>query len=196
MRSYPLRPTNEPRVYVAGERMGQRVSHPGPTSLPPTSSPHPVHVAQPNGVGIGMGLGLGIGSMNQAAALAQQNQAMEALERERRNRSMAPLPGGTLVTLLSDGLIFVSDKPAIQRSPDEDDSGGDSVSDSRIRHDSHLFTDEYENVSTRSLAIERFKRNHELMADVFTYASKGPTSFFTHFQLLRSDSQGIEQHLV
>ena len=33
--------------------------------------------------------------------------------------------------------------------------------------------DEYEAISTRTLAIERFKRNHELMADVFTAASKG-----------------------
>ena len=31
-------------------------------------------------------------------------------------------------------------------------------------------------MSTRTLAIERFKRNHELMAEVFTYASKGPFS--------------------
>ena len=93
--------------------MGQRVPHAGPTSLPPTSSPHPVHVAQPNGVGINMGIGLGIGSMNQAAALAQQNQAMEALERDRRNRSMASIPGGTLVTLSFHLSIFVSDGPDI-----------------------------------------------------------------------------------
>ncbi|KAF8507490.1 hypothetical protein JB92DRAFT_3089528 [Gautieria morchelliformis] len=132
VRSYPLRPTNEPRVFVSGERIGQRVPHNGPTSLPAaSSSPHPAH-------GVNMGLGLGIGAMNQAAALAQRNQAMDVLERERGVGGIASMPGGAA------------------RPPEEDDSG-----------------EEYENVSTRTLAIERFKRNHELMAEVFTYASKG-----------------------
>ncbi|KAF8576569.1 hypothetical protein K439DRAFT_1640396 [Ramaria rubella] len=152
VRSYPLRPVNDPRVYVAGERMGQRVPPTGPTALPAASPSHPPHVAQPNGVGMNMGLGLGIGGMNQAAALAQQNQAMEVLERERRSRTMAALPNAAAAA-----------SAARPPAPDEDDSG-----------------DEYENVSTRSLAIERFKRNHELMAEVFTHASKGRRPAPTH----------------
>jgi len=136
VRTYPLRPSNEPRLYVAGDRMGQRVPsipHAGPSSLPAP----PVHPAQPNGVGINMGLGLGIGGMGQVAALAQQNQAMDALERDRRNRGMTGMTSSA------------------SRTVDEDDSG-----------------DEYDNVSTRTLAIGRFKRNHELMTEVFTYASR------------------------
>jgi hypothetical protein len=98
VRSYPLRPTNEPRLYVAGDRIGQRVPHPGASSIPAASPSHPAHVPQPNGVGMNMGLGLGIGGMNQAAALAQQNQAMDALERERRGRGMAAMAGGAAVS--------------------------------------------------------------------------------------------------
>ena len=43
--------------------------------------------------------------------------------------------------------------------------------------------DEYETVSTRTLAIERFKRNHGLMAEVFTYASQGSLSITQHISL-------------
>ena len=45
-----------------------------------------------------MGLGLGIGPMNTAAALAQQSQATDALDRERRSRAMASIPGGAAVS--------------------------------------------------------------------------------------------------
>jgi len=94
VRSYPLRPTNEPRLYVAGERIGQRVPQAGPSSLPP-------YIARTCGAcgtsqrhGYKHNLGLGIGGMSQAAALAQQNQAMDALERERR-RGLAAAAGST-----------------------------------------------------------------------------------------------------
>lgn len=37
----------------------------------------------------------------------------------------------------------------------------------------HPFTDEAEQISTRSLALTRYKRNHDLMNEVFMYAAFG-----------------------
>jgi hypothetical protein len=123
-------------------------------------------------------MGLGLGAMNQAAALAQRNQAMDVLERERGGRGMTSLPGAVVSNFVLNDHISTS-QPANQRPPEEDDSGGKSASRTgSVRCDLNFPTDEYENVSTRTLAIERFKRNHELMAEVFTYASKGGLRIF------------------
>ncbi|KIJ54452.1 hypothetical protein M422DRAFT_220678 [Sphaerobolus stellatus SS14] len=166
IRHYPLRQVNEPRVFVAGERMGQRVPNtlPGPQAngvapgipgpIPPQAAMGPTPMMNPaamNPMGMSGSLGLGINT----AQLAHQNQAMDGMERERRARMAAaaypagaPIPGAPAVPAAA--------APPVPRPVDEEDSG-----------------DEFEAISTRTLAIERFKRNHELMADVFTAASKG-----------------------
>jgi len=142
--------------------MGQRVQagQPNGVGIGPTGlgggAPMPGGHVNPMAMNPGMnvGLGLGIG----AAALAQQNQAMDAMERERRRAAAAAAGGGAGAGIPAAGVpptAAVAAAAASQRV-DEDDSG-----------------DEYEPVSTRTLAIERFKRNHELMAEIFTQASKG-----------------------
>lgn len=134
IRQYPLRPHNEPAVFVLGERQGQRVSAGGP-----------IAVGMPPNVGVGVGIGVG-GRPDAQAMLAQQNREMEALERRsQRERSASMNPG-----------------PRQQQPPpppqrlDEEDSA-----------------DELENISTRTLALTRYRRNHELMNEVFTHAAFG-----------------------
>jgi hypothetical protein len=77
--------------------------------------------------------------------LAQQNREMEALERRsQRERSASMNPGP---------------RQQQQQPPqrlDEEDSA-----------------DELENISTRTLALTRYRRNHELMNEVFSYAAFG-----------------------
>jgi len=139
--------------------MGQKVVNPGQTNgvppgmagpLPPAPmAPNPMINPAMNQMGMSAGLGM------TAAQLAHQTQTMEALERERRARAMPPSSYPPAAAHPPGGAIPPGGAP-ITRPPDEDDSG-----------------DEYDQVSTRTLSIERFKRNHELMAEVFTAASKG-----------------------
>jgi Fungal domain of unknown function (DUF1750) len=82
VRSYPLRVVNEPSVYIAGDKMGQKVYASGtgpmhgiPPSIPPMQQP-----------------GMPMNFTQQQAMVAQQNNNMEMLERRReqeraRNRS-------------------------------------------------------------------------------------------------------------
>ncbi|KAH9048737.1 hypothetical protein EDB84DRAFT_1434146 [Lactarius hengduanensis] len=134
VRQYPLRPHNEPAVFVLGERQGQRI---------PAG---PIAAGMPPNVGVGVGIGVG-GRPDAQAMIAQQNREMEALERRsQRERSASMNPG-----------------PRQQQQPppppqrlDEEDSA-----------------DELENISTRTLALTRYRRNHELMNEVFTYAAFG-----------------------
>ena len=75
VRAYPLRPVNEPSVYVTGDKAGTKVFPPGvpqmhggpvgPTPMPPTT------------------IGLGMNVNQQQAMIAQQNNTMESLERRR-----------------------------------------------------------------------------------------------------------------
>ena len=83
-RNYPLRPVNEPAIFVMGERQGQKVfpnaAGPGSVSIPP--APY-----RP-----GMNFGMPGMSMpgNPQAMLAHQNSNMEALERRaQRDRGMS-----------------------------------------------------------------------------------------------------------
>lgn len=81
VRTYPLRVVNEPSVYIAGEKMGQKVYPPGGGAMhgvPPVVPP-----MQP---------GMPMNFNQQQAMVAQQNTNMEMLERRReqeraRNRS-------------------------------------------------------------------------------------------------------------
>ncbi|KAH9010461.1 hypothetical protein EDB85DRAFT_2050407 [Lactarius pseudohatsudake] len=134
VRQYPLRPHNEPAVFVLGERQGQRI---------PAG---PIAAGMPPNVGVGVGIGVG-GRPDAQAMLAQQNREMEALERRsQRERSASMNPGPR-------------QQQQQQQPPprlDEEDSA-----------------DELENISTRTLALTRYRRNHELMNEVFTYAAFG-----------------------
>ncbi|KAI0088622.1 hypothetical protein BDY19DRAFT_994000 [Irpex rosettiformis] len=69
IRSYPLRPPNEPAVFVVGPRQGQKVYQNGGA---PGSMPGPDRGMPPIGFG------------DPQAMLAQRNNAMEALERRNR----------------------------------------------------------------------------------------------------------------
>ncbi|KAI0747576.1 hypothetical protein C8Q74DRAFT_510852 [Fomes fomentarius] len=138
-RNYPLRPVNEPAIYVMGERQGQKVfpnaPGPGPVSIPPAAERPGMNYGMP-----GMGM-----PGNPQAMLAHQNSNMEALDR----RGQRERGGGMVPT------------PSIQRQSasrvvEEDDSA-----------------DESETISTRTLALTRYRRNHEFMNEVFMYAALG-----------------------
>ncbi|KAJ3555780.1 hypothetical protein NM688_g2382 [Phlebia brevispora] len=128
VRSYPLRPYNEPAVFVLGDRQGQKVypgGLPGPGGVERSGS------IPPNVMGMGFG--------NPQAMLAQQNNAMEALERRsQRERDRSASMSGR----------------APQPRPEDDDSA-----------------DEQDLISTRTLALTRYRRNHEYMNEVFMQAA-------------------------
>ncbi|KZT69605.1 hypothetical protein DAEQUDRAFT_726590 [Daedalea quercina L-15889] len=125
VRNYPLRPINEPALFVVGEKMGQKVY--------PNQHQAPAERSGPPGMGMGFG---GIG--NPQAMLAQQNNNLEALERRsQRDRSAS--------------MNARAPPPARM---DDDDSA-----------------DESDMISTRTLALTRYKRNHEFMNEVFMYAA-------------------------
>ncbi|TFK74744.1 hypothetical protein BDN72DRAFT_868414 [Pluteus cervinus] len=91
--------------------------------------------------------GMPINFSQQQAMVAQQNSAMEAMERRReRERARERSASSANVSVLG------------QRVDDED-SG-----------------DETEFISTRTLASTRYRRNHELMNEVFNYAAFGDKS--------------------
>ncbi|EPT00247.1 hypothetical protein FOMPIDRAFT_1122965 [Fomitopsis schrenkii] len=121
VRNYPLRPINEPAVFVVGDNIGHKVplpiQHQGPADRQ----------------------GMNTGFMgNPQAMLAQQNSNLEALER--RN----PRERGT-------GLTARTMPPT--RLEDDDSA------------------DESDMISTRMLALTRYRRNHEFMNEVFMYAA-------------------------
>ncbi|KAI0694700.1 hypothetical protein C8Q76DRAFT_685417 [Earliella scabrosa] len=149
-RNYPLRPVNEPAIYVMGERQGQKVypnaGGPGPVPIPPAGDRPGMNYGMP-----GMGM-----PGNQQAMLAHQNSSMEALERRGqrdRGQSMAMRAG-------------------VPRMAEDDDSA-----------------DESETISTRTLALTRYRRNHEFMNEVFMHAAFGdkktppPPAPFSVFKL-------------
>ncbi|KAJ3868863.1 hypothetical protein EV359DRAFT_31371 [Lentinula novae-zelandiae] len=156
-RMYPLRQVNEPPMFVAGEKLGQKV-FPGQGGM---------SGGMPSGsAGMGMGMGMGAFNQQQAQALiAQQNSNMEMLE-ARRTHSLAP-PGRRPVGA-----------PGGQGSPDDDDSG-----------------DEIDSISTRTHALMRYKRNHDLMNEVFVKASFGdskpPTSPYAIFDKKELDEKAV-----
>ena len=75
VRSYPLRPYNDPPVFVLADRQGVK-SH--SSGLPGGGGMERGQSLAPNMMGMGFG--------GPQAMLAQQNSAMEALERRSRDR--------------------------------------------------------------------------------------------------------------
>ncbi|ESK91767.1 swi snf and rsc complex subunit ssr4 [Moniliophthora roreri MCA 2997] len=112
VRAYPLRHLTDPPVYVAGEKMGQKVFPPG-------------------------GGGMPMNFNQQQQMLGQQNNSMEMLERRRQTERQRA--GSTA------------------RPPMMDEDSGD----------------EGEMLSTKTLAMTRYKRNHDLMNEVFYRAAFG-----------------------
>ncbi|KAF8967124.1 hypothetical protein BDZ97DRAFT_1656982 [Flammula alnicola] len=142
VRAYPLRPVNEPAVFVTGEKSGQKVYPPGVGPMHGGSGPSNM---PPATIGIGMNFN------QQQAMLAQQNSNMEALERRReRERQQERASQRNDPT---------GGRPPPQRVVEEDDSG-----------------DEVDQISTRTLALARYKRNHDWMNDVFFQAAFGKRS--------------------
>ncbi|KAF8549526.1 hypothetical protein OG21DRAFT_1515109 [Imleria badia] len=155
VRQYPLRQITELPVYVMGEKAGQK-AYPQSTG-PPTPqgpmgmSPQAMGMNQP---GMGMppqgmppqAMGMnpqGIG-MTPQAMLAQQNSNMESLERRRERERVRERSGSMGAQRTGPPRL------------DDDDSA-----------------DEFDMISTRTLAITRYKRNHELMEEVFKKAAFG-----------------------
>ncbi|KIK69260.1 hypothetical protein GYMLUDRAFT_35327 [Collybiopsis luxurians FD-317 M1] len=183
IRMYPLRQVNEPGMFVAGEKVGQKSFPPGmgPMGMPgggmpgggmpgggmpgggipgggipgggipgggmPGGGMPGPQMGNMGNMGGNMGMGGPMGGYNQQhpqAMIAQQNNNMEMLEARNRARAAPAPPQGR-----------VPPPGARPRGPmDEDDSG-----------------DEVDSVSTRALALTRYKRNHDLMNEVFVHAA-------------------------
>ncbi|THH16176.1 hypothetical protein EW146_g4421 [Bondarzewia mesenterica] len=86
---------------------------------------------------------LHFGGRDPQAMLAQQNREMEALERRSLRERSA-------------SMNQMPQRPQPQARIDEEDS-----------------TDEIDHISTRTLAMTRYKRNHDFMHEVFMYAAFG-----------------------
>ncbi|KAI0783489.1 hypothetical protein C8Q75DRAFT_783256 [Abortiporus biennis] len=145
VRSYPLRPTPGDAVWVlAGVKAGHGA--PGSTAggIPPGADGRPpMPQATLGGMG-GMPLNMGVGmGGNPQAMLAQQNNAMEALERRSHRERERNMNAAAAAARQA------------QRQ-EEDDSA-----------------DEADMISTRTLALTRYRRNHEYMNEVFMYAAFG-----------------------
>ncbi|THU94724.1 hypothetical protein K435DRAFT_756426 [Dendrothele bispora CBS 962.96] len=102
---------------------------------------------QPGGAPSGMGMmpGMPMGLAQQQAMLAQQNSNMEMLEQRRRENERQAQQARTRAGTGN-----------VRPRPEDDDSG-----------------DEAEGISTRALAMTRYKRNHDLMNEVFVHAAYG-----------------------
>ncbi|KAL4075107.1 hypothetical protein V8B97DRAFT_1867668 [Scleroderma yunnanense] len=150
VRQYPLRPITEPSVYIMGEKAGQKVYPPGSGPPPPPQAPPMGMPPQPTGMNPpGMnpqviGLNQQPMGINPQAMIAQQNNTMEALER-RRERERARERGSSMS----------GQRPGPPRLDDDDSA------------------DETETISTRTLAITRYRRNHDFMEQVFKQAALG-----------------------
>jgi len=158
VRMYPLRQVTEPGMFVIGEKVGQKV-------YPPGGGPGPAMGGMGN-IGMG-GMQPGMGNMvggpmggmaggpgySQQAHLAQQNANMEMLEARRREREMAARGGPPGA---GPGPRAPPPGAGRPRGMEDDDSG-----------------DEMENISARTLALTRYKRNHDLMNEVFAQAAFG-----------------------
>ncbi|KAH9480580.1 SWI/SNF and RSC complexes subunit ssr4 [Psilocybe cubensis] len=165
VRAYPLMPVNEPPVYVLGEKTGQKV-YPGgvgpvgggSSSVGVGMGGNPMHPGNPVQGGLPpSAMGMAVGGMSftqqQAALLAQQNSTMESLERRRERERAAAAAAAVAQRPGPDPAVA---RPPQQRVVEDEDSG-----------------DEMDLFPTRTLAMARYKRNHDWMNDVFNQAAFG-----------------------
>ncbi|KAH9947481.1 hypothetical protein B0H21DRAFT_335775 [Amylocystis lapponica] len=164
IRSYPLRPVNEPAIFVMGEKVGQKVypnaggMQAAQAAIASADRQQPLPPAAM--AAMGMPFGGAVGG-NAQAMLAQQNSNMEALERRNQRERSASM----------------NTRQVQQPSRVDDDESAD----------------ESDFISSRTLALARYKRNHDLMNEVFMYAAFGdrkqssspppPFSIFSQSQL-------------
>ena len=161
---------NEPAIYVMGERQGQKVfpGAGGPGQMPMTPGGDRPGMNYPGMPPMGM-------PRNAQGMLAHQNSQMEALERRaqrERGMSMAqvrrPLlmlgPCVDVPSSVKAGVLWTTMTRQV-RYPTHICSC--SVTHRRIR------IDESESISARTLALTRYRRNHEFMNEVFMYAAFG-----------------------
>ena len=132
VRAYPLRTVNEPGVFVAGEKSGQKSYPPGgPMQMHGGSAPSTMPTAP---------IGMPMNFSQQQALLAQQNSNLEALERRRERERAAMAQRSDPASGVSSRVFFLlyprSDwrwRPAMKqralpaRVPEDDDSGGKSL---------------------------------------------------------------------
>ena len=87
VRPYPLRQINEPALFIAGEKMGQKVYPPG--AVPPQAGRGgPVPGPGPGpGPGMPGAPGMPMNMHQQQAMLAQQNSRMEMIDARRDQRA-------------------------------------------------------------------------------------------------------------
>ncbi|RXW21597.1 hypothetical protein EST38_g4241 [Candolleomyces aberdarensis] len=160
VRVYPLRSVAEPATIIIGDKAGQKVFNQGtPPGMQGQGPPPSSAVNAPVGGGGMMGgppPGMhGNMAFNhpaaQAALINQQNNAMEQLERRREREREREKELAAAAARGRSG-------SASGRPPHLDDAGSD---------------DEIEQISTRNLALARYKRNHDLMNEVFAQAAFG-----------------------
>ncbi|EKM49832.1 uncharacterized protein PHACADRAFT_33381 [Phanerochaete carnosa HHB-10118-sp] len=145
VRSYPLRTINEPAVFIAGERSGQKVfPGGGPGPMPDRSGSMP-----PGAMGMPFG--------NPQVMLQQQNASMEALERRsQRERDRS-------------GSVTGRPPPHPQQQTRIEEDEVDA------RYSSHPpdLAEDSESITIRALALTRYRRNHDFMNEVFMHAAYG-----------------------
>jgi len=154
-----------------GERQGQRVPPSGPVG------------GMPPNVGAGVGVGVG-GRPDAQAMLVQQNREMEALERRSQRERSGSMNHAQVrrvarknCSVWSDPFVFAQRQLQPPQRHDEEDSA-----------------EELEHISTRTLALTRYRRNHELMNEVFTYASLGQFSHRSQRDPAWPPSTGLRSH--
>jgi len=173
IRAYPLRPSQEPPVFVLGEKAGQKVfpvghpqqhhGHGHPHGHMPLSHPSQLQAQMHASHAIA-----GDRHREQALmAVASQNSVMENALRREKDRGVRP------------------GRPAVE----EDAGVGDE-----------------ENITFRALALARFKRNHEHLAELFSavpiselpvppspYASLNKESLEAQLESLNAEIEGLKQ---
>jgi len=145
LRAYPLRQPNEPAVYVLGEKMGQKVPvAPGPGPMGGVPTPGgDGRGPLPPGAIGGMGMNFGMGMGANPQALLAQQNSAMEALERRTQRERER----------------TANMAAQQRHAprvEDDDSA-----------------DEADMISSRTLALARYRRNHEFMNEVFMYAGFG-----------------------
>ncbi|KAG9308472.1 hypothetical protein JVU11DRAFT_11814 [Chiua virens] len=169
VRQYPLRQITEPSVFVLGDKVGQKVY---PSSAGPPPAPGPMGM---NHQGMGMnqpGMGMPPQAMNpQAMGMNQQGMGMNP-------QAMLAQQNSNMESL---------ERRRERERARERSMGGQRPGPPRLDDDDSA--DEFEMISTRTLAITRYKRNHELMEEVFKRAAFG-SYLDDSFPVHRSPFQG------
>ena len=169
VRSYPLPTPNQPAVYVLGDKAGQKVYPTGSGAQPSPSQP-------PTAPGMNMNF-----ANTPQAMLAQQNRQMEALERrnaqEREQRARSGSAANVSGMKLFFSLLYILDnlfqRQVAPPTDDEEELGASFYFDGGCSCLVDMSMTEKEMISTRTLALTRFRRNHEFMDEVFVQAAMG-----------------------